>query len=79
VGLTPETETRSNFEMPVGTSKKVGAMDVGAMGPVGVVMAGLGLFVQKNAIAATTPISTAVKFCIRNRKKWAPESTADRS
>jgi hypothetical protein len=35
-------------------------------------MAGLGLFVQKNAIAATmpTPISTAFKFCItcRNRK-----------
>jgi hypothetical protein len=31
-------------------------------------VAGLGLFVQKNAIAATTPISTAFKLCIRNRK-----------
>ena len=32
------------------------------------VMAGLGLFYQKNAIAATTPIATAFKFCIRRRK-----------
>jgi hypothetical protein len=34
----------------------------------GYVMAGLGLFGQKNAIAATTPIATAFKFCIRHRK-----------
>jgi hypothetical protein len=31
-------------------------------------MAGLGLFGQKNAIAATTPIATALKFCIRHGK-----------
>ena len=31
-------------------------------------MAGLGLFGQKNVIAATTPIATAFKFCIRHRK-----------
>ena len=31
-------------------------------------VAGLGLFDQKNAIAATTPIATAFKFCVRHRK-----------
>ena len=31
-------------------------------------MAGLGLFDQKNAIAVTMPIVTAFKFCIRHRK-----------
>jgi hypothetical protein len=41
-------------------------------------MAGLGPFGQKNVIAATTPISTAFKFRIRHRKKWAPESAAGR-
>jgi hypothetical protein len=39
-------------------------------------MAGLGLTDQQNTIAATTPISTAFKFCIR-RRKWALESAAD--
>ena len=38
------------------------------------VMAGLGLFDQKNAIAVTMPIVTAFKFCVRHIKKWAPES-----
>jgi hypothetical protein len=32
------------------------------------VMAGLGLFDQKSAIAVTMPIFTAFKFCIRHRK-----------
>jgi hypothetical protein len=31
-------------------------------------VAGLGLFDQKNAIAATTPIATAFKFCVRHSK-----------
>jgi hypothetical protein len=31
-------------------------------------MAGLGTDDQKNAIAATAPIATAFKFCIRHRK-----------
>jgi hypothetical protein len=31
-------------------------------------MAGLGLFDPKIAIAATTPIVTAFKFCIRHRE-----------
>jgi hypothetical protein len=31
--------------------------------------AGLGLFGQKNVIAATTPIATAFKFGVRHRKK----------
>jgi hypothetical protein len=34
----------------------------------GVVMAGLGLFGQKSAIAVTMPIFTAFKFCIGHRK-----------
>jgi hypothetical protein len=39
-------------------------------------MAGLGLFDQKSAIAVTTPIATAFKFCIRHRKNGLlnPES-----
>jgi hypothetical protein len=31
-------------------------------------MAGLGLFDQKSALAVTTPIVTAFKFCIGHRK-----------
>jgi hypothetical protein len=42
-------------------------------------VAGLGLFDQKSAIAVTMPIATAFKFCIRHRKKRAPESLTDRS
>jgi hypothetical protein len=32
------------------------------------IVAGLGTDDQKNAIAATAPIATAFKFCVRRRK-----------
>jgi hypothetical protein len=39
-------------------------------------MAGLATFDRKKSIAATTPIAAALKFCILETEKWAPESPA---
>jgi hypothetical protein len=43
-------------------------------------MAGLGLFgkKKKSVIAATMPIATAIKLCIR-QEKWTPESLTEKS
>jgi hypothetical protein len=40
-------------------------------------MAGLGLFDPKNAIAATTPVVTALTFCARHRKNGLLKFSAE--